>query len=158
MAMKKDKNVKKNKTYTYIYGIVLILTFFWWFTFARPSENLDVYICRDYELASYSMRAYKHNMSALAKFHHKRIQSCIDLMDKYKYNSGFFNRMEKCSITDAATESVIPLVQLLLSNGEDNVAKKELSTLLEAMQPYSYCPQYDDNLRTIVKYKRLLDL
>lgn len=156
--MRKDKKVKKKNTYAYIYGIVLIFTFFWWVTFAKPSEDLDKYICRDYELASYSIKAYQHNMAALARFHHKRMSSCIQLMDKYKKNRGFFNRIEKCGITDAATSSVVPLIQLLLSNGEGDVAKDELEKLLNAMEPYSYCPQYENNLRTIVKYKRLLDL
>lgn len=154
-----DKKVgKKKKNYVYLYAIVLGLTFFWWFVFARPSEDLDKYICRDYDLATYSTKSFKNNVSSLAKFYYQRTESCVELMDLYKENRGVFNRLEKCSIIDAATESVVPLSQLLLVNGEDKLASAELVKVLNAMRPYDYCIQYDSNLRSIVKFKKLADL
>lgn len=149
---------KKKKNYVYLYAIILCFTFFWWFMFARPSEDLNKYICRDAELASYSIKSFKKDVSMLAKFYYKRTESCVALMDLYKDNKGVFTKLEKCSILDATAESVVPLTQLLLINGEDTLASAELVKVLNAMRPYDYCIQYDSTLRSIVKIKKLADL
>lgn len=151
--------MNKNKNYVYIYAVLLGFTFIWWLLFARPSEDLNKYICRDSELVEYSIKAYKNNLSQLAQFHYKRVESCLDLMEVNKTDRNPIRRIERCGVLDALTESAVPLSQLLLANGEIPTAKDELLKIIKAMEPYSYCGvTYESNLKAIIKMKKLSDM
>lgn len=147
------------KKYVIAYMFILAFTFFWWFNFVRPYEDLSEHICRDYDTAAYITKAYQSNTKELTRFNYKRTQDCKKLLKVYGENKGLLDQWKKCGVLDATFASVVPLTKQLVNYyGDSESARTEIVSVLELIQPFSYCPQYGYVNKTLDEFKTKLGL
>lgn len=115
-------------------------------------------ICQDDDLIA---RLIVDNSNPFSKFKFikKRNTDCKVLLITNSDLARNEQKNELCSFLDASTNSVTMLIFTYVNDMYDREnAAKEYKSMLPLMMPYSYCPQYLDNMYTLVKVKKRLGL
>ncbi len=115
-------------------------------------------ICADDELIA---RLIVDNSNPFSKFKFikKRNTDCKVLLITNKDEAREHRNDEFCPVLDASTNSVSMLIYTYVHDMYDReTASKELKKMVPLMTPYDYCPEYFDNMVTLVKLKKRLGL
>ena len=114
------------------------------------SEN----ICENYELIA---KLIDRNINPFSKFKFikKRNTDCKVVLAINKEDALNLQKKDFCSALDASTNSVSMLISTYVHDMYDReTAAKELRVMLNLMTPYNYCPQYMDDVVTLIKIKK----
>lgn len=115
-------------------------------------------ICADDELIA-KLIVDNSNPFSKFKFIKKRNTDCKVLLVTNKPEAQENKNEEFCPVLDASTNSVSMLVYTYVHDMYDReTASKELKKMVPLMTPYNYCPQYFNNMLTLVKIKKRLGL
>ena len=103
------------------------------------------------------------NINPFSKFNFikKRNQDCNTLLIENKYNLINLQEpnQEVCSVLASSTNSVSMLVLTYVNDMYDReTAAKELNKTVNLMSNLNSCPEYMDNMITLVKLKKRLGL
>lgn len=115
-------------------------------------------ICVDDELIA---RLIMDNSNPFSKFKFikKRNTDCKILLITNKPEAQEHKKEEFCPVLDASTNSISMLIYTYVHDMYDReTASKELKKMVPLMTPYDYCPQYFNNMITLVKMKKRLGL
>lgn len=115
-------------------------------------------ICADDELIARLIVSNSNPFSKF-KFIKKRNTDCKVLLITNKEDAQANKNEEFCPVLDASTNSVTMLIHTYVDEMYDReTASKELKNIVPLMTPYNYCPQYFNNMLTLVKIKMRLGL
>jgi hypothetical protein len=148
------------KLYLTLIGILIVsLISYGVYSYKVISKDVEVKnICADDDLIA---RLIVDNSNPFSKFKFikKRHTDCKILLINNKDDAEEFKNEEFCPYLDASTNSVAMLVHTYVSDMYDReTASKELKSLIPLMTPYDYCPQYYNNMLTLVKLKKRFGL
>lgn len=154
-------NYMKNNKLILITALVLFLVLcaFEMNKYHVSQTNLNEHnICQDDELIA---RLIDQNANPFSKFKFikKRNTDCKVLLITNKEEALEKQNIDFCSFLDASTNSVSLLILTYVNDMYDReTASKEYKTMIPLMTPYNYCPQYLDNMYTLIKIKKKLGL
>lgn len=138
---------------------ILILCAFGIYKYQASQTNLNEQnICLDDELIA---RLIDQNANPFSKFKFikKRNTDCKVLLITNKEEALEKQNTDFCSFLDASTNSVSLLILTYVNDMYDReTASKEYKAIVPLMTPYNYCPQYLDNMYTLIKIKKKLGL
>lgn len=115
-------------------------------------------ICQDDDLVA---RLIVNNINPFTKFKFikKRNTDCKVLLATHKEDALEFQKSEFCSYLDSSTNSLTMLIYTYVHDMYDReTASKEFRSVVPLMTPYNYCPQYIDNMYTLIQIKKKLGL
>ncbi len=115
-------------------------------------------ICEDNDLIA-KLIVDNTNPFTKFKFIKKRNTDCKVLLINNKEEAIQKQNTELCSSIDASTNSVTMLIHTYVNDMYDREnASKEFNNMVPLMTPYNYCPQYMNNMITLIKLKKRLGL
>lgn len=139
--------------------LVLLLAAYGVYSYKVTQANIEEQnICADDELIA---RLIVQNTNPFSKFKFikKRNTDCKVLLITNKPEPQGEHNIEFCPVLDASTNSVSMLIYTYVHDMYDReTASKELKKMVLLMTPYDYCPQYFNNMITLVKMKKRLGL
>lgn len=151
---------KNSKIYLIISSVLLIVLLS--FAIVRYNNNSKVIdsanMCQDDAMV---VKLIDDNINPFTKFKFikKRNDDCKFLLAHNREDALKHQREEYCSILDSATTSVILVINTYVHEMYDReTASKEFHDLIPYMTPYDYCPQYMDDMLTLVRIKKRLGL
>ena len=122
----------------------------------NDAENLNM--CQDNALVLKFIEQNKNPFSKF-KFIKKRNEDCKTLLNDNKDDAVRYKKEEFCSILDSSTNSLTVLINAYVHDMYDReTASRELRSMTPLMTPYDYCPQYIDDMITIISIKKRLGL
>ncbi len=93
------------------------------------------------------------------RFIKKRNSDCRELLVANKEEAVKKHDEKYCSYLDSSTNSLLVLIHTYVHEMYDReTASKELKLMTPLMTPYEYCPQYIDNMITLITVKKKLGL
>lgn len=122
------------------------------------SEVNNMNMCQDNALVH---RFIDQNKNPFSKFRFikKRNEDCKSLLFENKEDAIKYRRDDFCSLLDSSTNSLTVLINAYVHDLYDReTASKELRAMTPLMTPYDYCPQYIDDMVTIINIKKRLGL
>lgn len=115
-------------------------------------------ICQD-EVLIFKLIDNNVNPFSKFKFIKKRNNDCKILLKDNKEEAIKLQKQEFCSFLDSSTNSLTVLINAYVHDMYDrDTASKEFKLMTPLMTPYDYCPQYMDNMITLIKIKKRLGL
>lgn len=151
----------KSKKFLYILIGLLVLALVGCGIFLQTTNMAKIEeqnICTDDELIA---QLITENVNPFSKFKFikKRNSDCKVLLVTHKTDAQNHRTSGLCQILDASTNSVSLLVHTYVNDMYDREsASKELKSMFPLMIPYDYCPQYLDDMTTLVKIKKRFGL
>jgi hypothetical protein len=115
-------------------------------------------ICEDDELIA---RLIVDNANPFTKFKFikKRNIDCKVLLINNKEEALNNQNQNFCSVLDASTNSLTMLIHTYVDGMYDReTASKEYKNMIPLMVPYNYCPNYLNDLYTLINIKKRLGL
>lgn len=127
--------------------------------FSNQITYQNVNICQDDDLI---VKLISKNINPFSKFKFikKRNDDCNQLLiEKIGNTIQSYDSQETCGLLNDTTNSV-SMVVLTYVNGmyDRESASKELRKTIDLMTPYNYCPEYMENMITLIKLKKRLGL
>ena len=115
-------------------------------------------ICQDDDLIA---KLIVDNVNPFSKFKFikKRNEDCNIMLINNKEDAIEKKDNSLCTVLDSSTNSVTMLVYTYVNDMYDReTASKELKNTSTLMTPYNYCPEYFDNMITLIKIKKRMGL
>lgn len=139
--------------------LVLLLAGYGIYSYKVTQTSLEEQnICADDELIA-RLIVQNSNPFSKFKFIKKRNTDCKVLLITNKPEAQENKNEEFCPFLDASTNSVSMLIYTYVNDMYDREsASKELKKMVPLMTPYDYCPQYFNNMITLVRMKKRLGL
>ncbi len=144
------------KSLTIALGVlVIIYGFFGIKNYIISRQKLEITnICQNDELIA-KLITKNINPFSKFKFMKKRNMDCRVMLAENTPDAKESQPEDICSALDAATNSVVMVVDTYVKDLYDRPsASKELKTTAKLMIPYSYCPQYYQDMVILVNIKR----
>lgn len=144
-------------------SVVLIVSFsvyYFYIYYLNQKTYEKLNICQNDDLI---VKLISKNVNPFSKFNYikKRNQDCNTLLIENKYNLINLQEpnQEVCSVLASSTNSVSMLVLTYVNDMYDReTAAKELNKTVNLMSNLNSCPEYMDNMITLVKLKKRLGL
>lgn len=144
-------------------SVVLIVSFsvyYFYIYYLNQKSYEKLNICQNDDLI---VKLISKNVNPFSKFNYikKRNQDCNTLLIENKYNLINLQEpnQEVCSVLSSSTNSVSMLVLTYVNDMYDReTAAKELNKTVNLMSNLNSCPEYMDNMITLVKLKKRLGL
>lgn len=141
-------------------GILVLIALGIWIYIHLKNENKigQANICQDDVLV---IKLIDNNANPFSKFKYikKRNDDCKLLLYENKENALKFQKQDYCPVLDSTTSSVTVLINTYVHEMYDREsASKALKTTVPLMTPYNYCPQYMNNMITLIQLKKRLGL
>lgn len=144
-------------------SVVLIVSFsvyYFYIYYLNQKTYEKLNICQNDDLI---VKLISKNVNPFSKFNYikKRNQDCNTLLIENKYNLINLQEpnQEVCSVLSSSTNSVSMLVLTYVNDMYDReAAAKELNKTVNLMSNLNSCPEYMDNMITLVKLKKRLGL
>lgn len=144
-------------------SVVLIVSFsvyYFYIYYLNQKTYEKLNICQNDDLI---VKLISKNINPFSKFNYikKRNQDCNTLLIENKYNLINLqeSNQEVCSVLASSTNSVSMLVLTYVNDMYDReAAAKELNKTVNLMSNFNSCPEYMDNMITLVKLKKRLGL
>ena len=144
-------------------SVVLIVSFsvyYFYIYYLNQKTYEKLNICQNDDLI---VKLISKNINPFSKFNFikKRNQDCNTLLIENKYNLINLQEpnQEVCSVLSSSTNSVSMLVLTYVNDMYDReTAAKELNKTVNLMSNLNSCPEYMDNMITLVKLKKRLGL
>lgn len=144
-------------------SVVLIVSFsvyYFYIYYLNQKTYEKLNICQNDDLI---VKLISKNVNPFSKFNYikKRNQDCNTLLIENKYNLINLQEpnQEVCSVLSSSTNSVSMLVLTYVNDMYDReTAAKELNKTVNLMSNLNSCPEYMDNMITLVKLKKRLGL
>lgn len=142
-----------------VLALFVIFSIIQLFRYHKYQKTVAQYnICQD-EVLIFKLIDNNVNPFSKFKFIKKRNDDCKTLLTDNKEEAIKLQKQEFCSYLDSSTNSLTVLINAYVHEMYDrDTASKEFKLMTPLMTPYDYCPQYMNNMITLIKIKKRLGL